>query len=118
MQVMAKVLFSKVSLGKPGKKSNQKLLQDFHVSLHMIYQTNQGMSFNDLRKPLSWDKSRFYSSCICCSQVDIFRLETSVFLRLLLIAIKYLPIFHLKTGPAAKQESYGTVIKKKHPLAS
>ena len=102
---MAKVLFSKVSLGKPGKKSNQKLLQDFHVSLHMIYQTNEGMSFNDLRTPLS-------------SQVDIFRLETSVFLRLLLIAIKYLPIFHLKTGPAAKQESYGTVIKKKHPLAS
>lgn len=62
-----------------------------------------------------WANLTLYCSRIHCSQVDIFRLQTSVSLWLLLIAIKYLSIFHLKTGPAAKQESHG-IIKKKNTL--
>lgn len=55
-----------------------------------------------------------YCSWIHCSQMGIFRLEISVSLCLLLTAIKYLSIFHLKIVPAANQEkSYGIIIKNK-----
>lgn len=65
MQMMGEVLLEESIWVNP-KKTTEKLLQDFHVSLHMVYQTNQEMSFNDLKKPLSWEN---FSSTVPVSAV-------------------------------------------------
>lgn len=88
--------YRKVSLGKI------KALSVFSCFTTNSLSNKTGNIFWWPEKTLvSW-QIQIHCSCIHCSQMGIFRFETSVSLWLLLIAIKYLSIFHLKTLPAAK----------------
>lgn len=82
----------------------------FHY-IRLIKQNRKNLSVT--WENLSRLRNLLYCSCIHCSQTGIFRLETSVSLWLMPIAMKYLSIFHLKIVPAAKQGKAMVLVKTK-----